>query len=405
MDVLIVSQYFWPENFRINELAIGLKELGHNVTVLTGKPNYPEGRFYPGYRFSNKCSEKYKGITVHRVPLIPRGKGNGIRLVLNYLSFAFFACLLGPIFCRGSYDAIFVFEVSPITVGFPAIIMKKIKKAPIFFWVLDLWPESISSSGKLKSKKILNVVKFFVRYIYEQCDSILVSSKGFASSIKKVSPSSHSIVYFPNFIEETINGQNYAVITEELYKFPTGFKIMFAGNIGYSQSFPTILEAAEKLKKYRDIHWLILGDGRMASWVKERINKVGLTNIHMMGRYPQETMPYFFSNVDALLVSLKQEPNFELTVPGKMQSYLACGKPVIASLDGEGANLISEANAGVACPAEDSDALADAVLKMYRLEEFERIQLGRNGREYCHANFDRTILFSNLEQLMKEYIE
>lgn len=406
MNILIVSQYFWPENFRINDLAVGLKELGHNVTVLTGKPNYPEGKFYSGYSFSSKSFEKYKGLKIHRVPLIPRGKGSGLRLILNFFSFAFFASLFGPFVCKGSYDVIFVFEVSPITVGFPAIVLKKIKKAPIFFWVLDLWPESISSSGKIKSEKILNSIRFFVRYIYKQCDKILVSSKGFISNIKQVSPTSDSIVYFPNFIEETMSGINDDIATDELYKFPMGFKIMFAGNIGYSQSFPTILEAAEKLRKFADIHWIILGDGRMAPWVKKRIEEIGLkSNIHMLGRYPQETMPYFFSNADALLVSLKKEPNFELTVPGKIQSYLSCKKPVIASLDGEGANLILEANAGLACPAEDADSLASAVLKLYNMDEKERETLGKNGREYCLANFDRALLFSTLEQWMKEHIK
>lgn len=406
MNILIVSQYFWPENFRVNDLAVGLKDLGHSVTVLTGKPNYPEGRFYPGYNFIKKSVETYNGITVYRVPLFPRGKGYDWMLFLNYVSFAFFASLLGPLFCRKKYDVIFVFEVSPVTVGFPAIVLKKIKKAPIFLWVLDLWPESLSSSSRLKSRQILNLVSYFVRYIYKQCDKILVSSKGFIPSIKKLSPSSDAIVYFPNFIEETISREKGVSPIDELYKFPPGFIIMFAGNIGYSQSFPTILKAAEILKCYKDIHWIILGDGRMAPWVKKHIEKRGIkSNFHMLGRYPQETMPYFFLNADAMLVALKHEPNFELTIPGKIQSYLASGKPVIASLNGEGANLISDAKAGIACPAEDADALAAAVLKLYNLDEKERVKLGHNGREYCLANFDRAELFSTLERWMKESIK
>lgn len=410
MKILIVSQYFWPENFRINDLAIGLKRLGHKVTVLTGKPNYPEGRFFKGYTFFNKRKETYKGITIFRVPLIPRGQGNGFRLFLNYMSFAFFGSLLGPLFCKEPYDLIFVFEVSPITVAFPAIVLKKIKKAPIFLWVLDLWPESLSSSGKLKSKKVLDSVGFFVRYIYAQCDKILVSSKGFIPSIKTIFPLAGDIVYFPSFIEEALSRGNGtltegAMVKEALDKFPSGFIIMFAGNIGFSQSFPTICKAAEKLKHHKDIHWIILGEGRMRPWLEKQIEKQGIqSNFHMLGRYPQETMPYFFSHADAMLVSLKDEPNFELTVPGKIQSYLACGKPVIASLNGEGADLIIKAKAGIASPAEDSDALAVAVLKLYNLDENERVKLGENGRKYCLANFDRTQLFLTLEEWMKETI-
>ena len=396
VNILIVSQYFWPENFRINDLALGLKALGHTVSVLTGQPNYPEGRFYKGYGFGRRWIETYQGIRVCRVPLIARGKAGGLMLMLNFLSFAFFASLLGPFLCRGKIDLIFVFEVSPITVGFPAIVMKKLKKAPIFFWVLDLWPESLSSSGKMKSGKILKLVGFFVRYIYEHCDKLLVSSKGFMSSITAVSPRSRDIVYFPNWVEE-ISGQKNAP-----YTFPSGVKIMFAGNIGASQSFSTICEAAEQLKAYADIHWIILGDGRMAPRVRERIRKTGLeSNFHMLGRYPGETMPWFFSHADAMLVTLKDEPNFELTIPGKVQSYLASGKPVIASLSGEGAKLISEAAAGISCPAEDADALANAVLKLYNMDERERARMGQNGREYCLANFDRTKLFAALDGWIK----
>lgn len=402
MRILVVTQYFWPENFRINDLVKGLVSRGHEVTVLTGKPNYPEGVFFEGYGFLKKQRDSYSGADVFRVPLIPRGKGSGFWLMMNYLSFAFFACLFGPFLCKGLYDAIFVFEVSPVTVGLPAIVLKKIKNAPIFFWVLDLWPESLSSSGKLKSKLIIRSVESLVRFIYKNSDVILASSKGFISRIKLLAPKPNSIKYFPNFIEESID-QNEESFADAVYNFPEGFKIMFAGNIGYSQSFPTILETVEKLKCYKNIHWIILGDGRMAKWVNEQIDERGLkSNIHLAGRYPQEKMPYFYSNVDALLVSLKKEPNFELTVPGKIQSYLFSGKPIIASLDGEGALLVKKANAGVTCPAEDSVALAEAVLKLYHMEKKELYDMGINGRNYCVEHFNREKLFDKLEGWFRE---
>lgn len=401
MNVLIISQYFWPENFRINAIALDLQDRGHNVTVLTGKPNYPEGCFYKGYNFLKKRVEKYKGIKIFRVPLIPRGKGNGFRLFLNYLSFAFFGSLLGPLFCREKYDIIFVFEVSPITVGFPAIVMKTIKRAPIFFWVLDLWPESLVSSGNIKSKKILNLVSKIVKFIYSNSDVILVSSKGFISNIKENFQIFKPIVYFPNFIEKT-DENNKSI---EKYKFPDGFNIVFAGNIGESQSFPTILNAVEKLKDYR-IFWNILGDGRMFGYVKKEVKLRGLEKtFFLLGRYPNDSMPFFFSKADVLLVSLKREPNFELTVPGKIQSYLASGKPVIASLDGEGANIINEAKAGVTCDAEDVESLVEAVKKIFGLEKEERELLGENGKKYCFDNFNRFRLISKLEKMMEDFIK
>ena len=179
MHVLIVTQYFWPEDFRINDLAVGLVEKGHRVTVLTGIPNYPAGRFFPGYGVLSRRREIYQGIEILRVPLIPRGRGRGFRLFINYISFALLACAMGPLLCRGSYDVIFVYEPSPVTVGLPARAMKMVKGAPIIFWVQDLWPESLSATGAVSSQWILRIVERLVRFIYRGCDQILVQSRGF----------------------------------------------------------------------------------------------------------------------------------------------------------------------------------------------------------------------------------
>lgn len=404
MKILIVSQYFWPENFRINDLAVGLKKKGHDVTVLTGLPNYPSGNFYKGYGFfKKKYREKYKGVDVYRVPLFPRGRGKGLELVLNYLSYAFMASVLGPLYFRKGFDAIYVFEVSPVTVGIPAIVLKKIIKAPILFWVLDLWPESISSAGTIKSSNIINLVRILVRFIYKQCDKILVSSKGFIPSILQIHSREDLISYFPNFIEDVNRFDSDAIEVKYDQPLPSGFRIMYAGNIGYAQSFPTILAAAEMLKEHKDIHWIIIGDGRMVEWVNKKVYELGLTEtVHLMGAYPQEAMPYFFGRADVMLASLRSEPNFALTVPGKIQSYLACGKPVIASIDGEGADLIVEAGAGIACPAEDIQALADSVLAMYKCDASVLEEMGEKGKRFCELNFDRDVLIERLEQLLIE---
>lgn len=179
MRILIVTQYFWPESFRINDIALGLRDKGHKVTVLTGQPNYPAGSFFPGYGFFKKIREDYNGVDVVRVPLLPRGSGGGVRLVLNYLSFAFFASILAPFRCRSGYDVIFVYEPSPITVGLPALLLKKLKHAPIMFWVQDLWPESLSATGAVRSAWVLKLVERLVRSIYRGCDVILVQSRAF----------------------------------------------------------------------------------------------------------------------------------------------------------------------------------------------------------------------------------
>lgn len=181
---------------------------------------------------------------------------------------------------------------------------------------------------------------------------------------------------------------------------------MFAGNIGAAQDFQTIIVTAEKLKGHEDIHWVIVGDGRLREWAESEVRARGLSdNFHFLGRHPLEAMPAFFSHADALLVTLKKEPIFALTIPAKIQSYFACGKPVIAALDGEGAMIVEEAGAGVTCPAESPDELVSAILKMYEIPKSEREKMGMNGRKYYEANFDRDMLLDKLEQWMKELVE
>lgn len=403
MNVLIVSQYFWPENFRINDLAVGLREKGHDIMVLTGIPNYPDGRFFPKYGVFKKRVENYHGVKVLRVPLIPRGKSGIVNLVLNYISFAFFASVLGPFYCRGDFDVIFVYEPSPVTVGLPALVLKRIKTAPIIFWVQDLWPESLSATGVVKSEKILKMVERLVRFIYSSCDILLVQSKAFFSSVERLGVDTDRIEYFPNSAEELYQPMTVEPDAIERAALPNGFRVMFAGNIGAAQDFNTILEAAEKLQDFPDIHWIIVGDGRMRPWVESRIQERCLTDaVHLLGRYPAETMPRFFSLADVMLVTLKREPIFALTIPSKVQSYLACAKPIIAALDGEGARIIEESGAGLTCPAENPLALADAVLKMYRMTEADRQSIGLRGRSYFELHFERTMLLDRLDEWMKD---
>lgn len=403
MKILIITQYFWPENFRINDLVKGLREKGHDITVLTGVPNYPAGRFFAGYGIFRKMVENYHGARVLRVPLIPRGKGGPVRLVLNYLSFVLSSTLFVPFLCRQNFEVVFVYQLSPVTVAIPALVFKKLTGIPLFFWVQDLWPESLSATGAVKSSWILNLVGQLVKFTYRRCDRILVSSKGFISSIQRMGGRPDKICYFPNWAEllYRLGPQKSDPADDEL--LPKGFSVMFAGNVGAAQDFGTILSAAERLKDHKDIHWIILGDGRMSDWVKKQVEKRNLSgNVHLLGRYPLEEMPRFFDVADVMLVILKRDPIFALTVPGKIQSYLAGGKPIIAALDGAGRKIIEEAGAGVSCPAEDPEALADAVEKMYAMTERERKAMGDRGITYYNAHFERQMLLDCLEGWMKE---
>lgn len=403
MNLLIITNHFWPENFRINDLALGLIKKGHRVTVLSGVPDYPEGRFFPGYGIFKRRQEDYQGIKIRRVPLVPRGQGGKLRLTLNFLSFALCSCLLAPIDCRGSFDLILVFETSPVTVGLSALVLKRLRKIPIMFWVQDLWPESLSATGAVSSSLLLDLVGLLVRLIYRGSDFILAQSRGFFPSIVKYGGSREKIVYFPNTAEDLYRPVKVESKAPERALLPRGFKLMFAGNIGAAQDFETILAAAELLKDRRDLHWVILGDGRRRAWVEDQVRARGLSGtVHLLGRYPPEAMPRFFALADALLVTLKKEPIFALTIPAKVQSYLACGKPVIASLDGEGARVVQEAGAGLTGSAGNPAALADNVLAMYHLSQSQRRAMGLRGRGYFEKHFERQMLLDRLEALMQE---
>lgn len=407
MKILIVSQYFCPENFRINDLAFALhNEKEHEVTVLTGLPNYPEGRFFKGYGFWGKYQETISGVRVFRVPLLPRGDSSKWRMVLNYLSFAFSASLFGPFVCRGRYDIILVAQYSPVTVGLPAILLKKIKNAPILIWVQDLWPESLSATGAIKSKTILDMVNTIVRFIFHNSDRILVQSKAFISPIQARMNQSTKIDYLPNWAERLYCPTNPEIEWGLENGLPQGFRIMFAGNIGFAQDFETILDAADIVKFQKDIHWVILGDGRARSWVEQEIVKRGLSStVHLLGRFPIEDMPAFFSLADAMLVTLKKDPIFSLTIPGKIQSYMACGCPIIAALDGEGQRIVIEAGAGFGCPAGNPAELAALVLKIYDMSIDERQKLGQSARAYYNEHFAREVLIDRLDNWFKEVVD
>jgi colanic acid biosynthesis glycosyl transferase WcaI len=371
--------------------------------VLTGIPNYPAGKVFPGYGFWKKRREDYHGIEVRRVPLIARGNGGAWRLMANYFSFVLFACLLGPAMCRGKVDRVLVYEPSPITVGLPALLLKKLKRAPLFFWVQDLWPESLSATGAIRAPWLLKLVEYLVRFIYRGCDRILVQSRAFCTPITNLGVTSERILYFPNSAEELYQPVDIEPDAKERGEVPDGFRVMFAGNIGKAQDFDTILAAAELLKVHQDIHWVVLGDGRMFGWVKEQIDRRRLgDSVHLLGRHPVETMPRYFALADVMLVTLRREAIFALTIPAKVQSYLACSKPLIAALDGEGANIVREAKAGLTPRAEDPRALADAVLTIYGMSDAERREMGLRGRRYFEAHFERDMLLKRLDDWLKE---
>lgn len=404
--ILILSQYFWPETFRINDVAHGLRELGHDVSVLTGLPNYPEGRFFEGYGFGGPYREDYSGIPVLRVPLAPRGGGGGLRLALNYVSFVFSAIAFGLPRLRGRFDAILVYEPSPVTVMLPALLLGWLRRLPVLFWVQDLWPESLSATGMVRSRGILALVERMVRFIYRHSDRILIQSQSFREQVLRLGAVPEKVVYLPNSAEAFYRPIELEADAAERALVPEGFRVVFAGNIGAAQSFDTIIEAATLLRDRPDIHWVVLGDGRMRESAEAEVKARGLSDrVHFLGRHPAESMPRFFALADVLLVTLRRDPVFAMTVPSKLQSYLACGRPIVAALDGEGARVLVEAGAGIACAAEDAAGLALAVLALHDLPAQERARMGARGRAYFEAEYERGILLQRLSRCIAETVE
>ncbi|MBS0366259.1 MAG: glycosyltransferase family 4 protein [Proteobacteria bacterium] len=406
MRLLVVTQYFWPEDFRVNNLVAELVRRGHEVTVLTGLPNYPSGAVYPEYRQEPGRFGHYAGATIVRVPLLPRGKGR-VSLVLNYLSFAASAAVLGPWkLRRRKFDAIFVYEPSPATVGLPAVVLRGIKKAPVAFWVLDLWPETLQAIGVLRSRALIRMVGRLVSFIYNRCDLILAQSRSFIPQIAvHCAQSGRCTRYFPSWAESVFDctSRRSEAPAPEVPVKQAAFNIMFAGNIGEAQDFPAVLTAAQLLKTHSQIRWLLVGDGRMACWVSDEIRRRGLEDcVLMLGRHALERMPAFYQHADALLVSLKDEPIFAMTIPGKLQSYLAAGIPVVAMLNGEGAELVERSGSGVRCRAGDARGLAEAVLELAAASPERRAEMGRNALAVSASEFDRDKLITQLEIWLAE---
>ena len=403
MKILIVTQYYFPESFKSNDLSFELQKRGHEVTVLTGLPNYPEGKMYDGYGVFKNRKQEINGVKVIRSLLLLRGKGGGIRLFLNYFSFAFFASIKAFFLNFGNkYDAVIVHEPSPITQFYPALLLKKLQNAPVYFWVMDLWPESLEIAGGVKNKFILNFFKKMVITFYKNSEKILITSKGFKNSIVEKGDFENKLEYFPNWAEDSISkGKNDFPIPE----IPAGFKVMFAGNIGVAQDMDSIMKAALILKNELQIQFIIIGDGRIKESLESFIKKHDLHHtVHLMGRFPIEAMKTFFGHADALLVTLKDEMVFNLTVPAKLQAYMCTKKPIIGMLNGEGSQIIKDSDCGYVTNAGNYEGLAEIILNMSKLPQDQRTFLGNNGFTYYNENFTLDTCIDNLEQILKTSI-
>jgi glycosyltransferase involved in cell wall biosynthesis len=408
VNILLVSQYFWPETFIINDLARALASKGHQLQVFTGKPNYPEGQVFPGYTSHGCYSEVYSNqIPVYRVPLRPRRHG-AKGLMLNYFSFIFNGLRFFPGELQRNettFDVIFVFAPSPILSVLPAILLKWKTKAHLAVWVQDLWPESLAATGFVRSPFLQRALGWIVRWIYGCSDTLLIQSKAFRESVSRYA-NPEKIVYYPNSLELTsLEGSDAALLPDELINvLENSFCAVFAGNIGTAQAIGTLVEAAVHLKKHPQCKLVLVGSGSMLSWVQEQKAALGLDNLILAGRYPMSMMSQIFERAGALVVNLKNEKAFSYTIPSKVQAYLASGRPIVAALNGEGARIVLEAGAGVACPAENAQAIADSVYAMSEMTPEERDCMGAAGKAYFLEHFEMGAQASRLIKILESRI-
>lgn len=402
MKILVLSQHFWPETFRINDVAVGLRDLGHEVRVLTGKPNYPEGAIFPGYRAAGCIEDRLDGIPVHRVPLVPRGRSGAVRLAANYLSFIVTGSLLGPELLGGwRPDVILVYATSPLLQAIVGVRIAGLTGAKLAISVQDLWPESLSATGYVSSPAVLRVVESVVRWIYARADLLLAQSDTFVAPIRALAGDTPVVIqYFPGERSEALSGSE-----PPLLQLRGRFRIAFAGNLGTVQALGTVLEAAELLRGEPDIHLTLIGSGNLSGWLADEVQRRGLTNVDLPGRIPPDAVPGVLAQADALLVSLARQPILALTVPSKVSTYLAMAKPIIASMDGEGARVVGEAGAGVTVAAEDAAALAEAALSLYRTPQSVREAMGRAGRARFERDYDPAVVVPRLAARLQALVE
>jgi glycosyltransferase involved in cell wall biosynthesis len=390
LKILLWTQYFWPEHFHINEVATSLQEAGEDVTVLTGKPNYPGGAIFDGYRASGVDKQAHAGMDVVRLPLRPRAASTALDLALNYLSFIASGYLLGPLALRGRrFDVVFVYAPSPLLQALPAIFFAWTRGVPLVLWVQDLWPEALTSTGFVRNRLLLEAIKRVVRYIYRRADLLLIPSEAFRDSIERLGGDPNKVRFHPNSsrpvpIQETLSDDTQRLVQSVRNQF----SIVYAGNIGTVQALDTVVAAASLLKDQDGVRFYIVGNGTMASSVADEIHRLGLGNIEMPGWVSPNEIQAVYDAASVLLLCMKDDEEIAQTIPNKLQVYMAAGKPIIVSGNGEPARVLAQARAGLVAPAGDARALADAVMNLRRLPPDQRAMLGENGLKWFSRHFE-----------------
>ena len=399
--ILIVGQHYWPETFRITDIAEGLVEQGYEVEVLCGTPNYPAGKFFKGYGFFKNKTEIHNGVRITRVPEIPRGNNSNIRIFINFISFPFFALFYVPFLLFKNYDRVIAYQLSPVFMSLPAILLAKIKRKPLFFYVCDFWPHSLFSMLTIKNSFLRSFITKVSYWHYRRSDGIIGVFKGMQERfISEVGIPKEKTLYIPQAPEKIYEKQPHDKSIE--IRFKDTFNIMFAGNINPAQCFDVITQAAKIVNDngHENIRYIIIGDGMSRKWLESEVDKLGLKDrFAFEGLKPVVDIPKYQTVADATIVALSKSPLFEYGIPAKVYSYMPAGKPIIAAMDGEGQRLINTmAECGICVDSGDAKKLADAIERLVTMPPDQRKIMGDNGRNYHFKHFEREY---NLNRLIE----
>ncbi|AMO73039.1 glycosyltransferase family 4 protein [Sphingorhabdus sp. M41] len=407
MKILFISQYFYPEQFLNNALCKELAKKGHDIEVVSCVPNYPEGRFFDGYSNRKKRKERWSGLRIRRAFTIPRGNSS-FQLIANYCLYPFAAFLEIMKLPKPRADVSFVSMPSPLLQAIAGIFAKWFYGIPMVYWVQDIWPESAIITLNIRNKAIKRIMALICGWIYRRADHVMVQSPAFVEKVASFGVPADRISVLPNFAPDMFVPIDETSVSSEVRKLvPSNkFNLMFAGNIGESQNFPLLLDAAERLASDDHIRWIILGSGRGEKWLTQEIKRRKLDkSFILLGRFPEAQMPQFFARADAMLVSLKDNPIFALTVPSKVQCYMACGKPIIASIKGEGARVVEQSGGGVTVSPNNAKELADKIRELSQCDPADLTAMGNRSREYYNRHFEKDMVSDILEKKLSEFLK
>lgn len=400
--ILVISQYFYPENFRINDICKEWVKKGYEVTVVTGIPNYPQGRFYKGYGLLKKRKEEYEGVNIIRLPIVSRGKGS-IRLALNYFSFVW-SGLFWKTFTRVKADKVFIFEVSPMTQALVGVWYAKRRKIPCTIYVQDLWPENVEVVTGIKNKTIIETIDKMVNYIYKNCELILATSPSFVKRLEERTSvynkeGNSKVKYWPQYAEEFYKPVEKKDL-EDL-KISNIFRVVFTGNIGYAQGLDILPKAAEILKKENvQCEFVIIGDGRYREELEKEISERNVEDMFLLlGRKKPEEIPGYLALCDAAFISFADNSLFEMTIPAKLQSYMACGMPILAVAKGETKRIIEEAECGYVSTCGEIKGFSDTIEKMILFSDEKIYEICKNAEKYGMQNFSKVQLLKQIETI------